>query len=79
MATELTYFDIFLKFGLFLGGVFQLICILAIIFVPSSYLRTMENNNADESKFCKEHQQQQHQSTSSFSKQRKSEKVKKRR
>lgn len=27
--------DTFLKYGLLIGGVFQLICILAIIFVPS--------------------------------------------
>lgn len=26
--------DTFLKYGLLIGGVFQLICILAIIFVP---------------------------------------------
>ena len=33
--TETTMFDEVLKYGLFLGAIFQIVCIAAVIFVPS--------------------------------------------
>ena len=30
-----SFWEMFLHYGLFLGGIFQLICILAIVIVPS--------------------------------------------
>lgn len=33
--TETTLFDEVLKYGLFLGAIFQIVCIAAVIFVPS--------------------------------------------
>ena len=42
-----TYFDTFMKYGLFFAGIFQLMCILALIFVPTSYLRKMEKEREE--------------------------------
>lgn len=77
MGTEITYFDIFLKYGLFLGGIFQLICILALVFVPSSYLQKMEKNREQDCDLDKEHYQNQKQANNKVP--RKGEKLKKRR
>lgn len=33
--TETTFLDEMLKYGLFLGAIFQIVCIGAVIFVPS--------------------------------------------
>jgi len=48
MDEETTYFDVFLKYGLYLAGIFQLICILALIFVPTCYLRKMEKEREEQ-------------------------------
>ena len=66
MEEETTYFDIFLKYGLFLAGIFQLLCILALIFIPATYLRKLEkereeniaaNNNENKSSIGKQKKQ----------------------
>ena len=44
MSTE-SYLDIVLKFGLFVGGIFQLLCILALVFVPVTFLKNIQNND----------------------------------
>lgn len=48
MAEEKTWLDIILHYGLFLGGIFQLIAILAIVFVPQK--PSVEDNNIAEEK-----------------------------
>ena len=44
---EESYFDIVLKYGLYLAGIFQLICLVALIFVPTTYLKKMEKERKE--------------------------------
>lgn len=46
---EYSVLDSVLYYGLFLGGVFQLICILAIIFIPQKTLDEYENTDGNAS------------------------------
>lgn len=45
--TETTFLDEMLKYGLFLGAIFQIVCIGAVIFVPSRDDRR-EGDSSDE-------------------------------
>lgn len=47
MAAE-SFLDTFLKYGLFVGGIFQMICIFAIIILPSRQLNEpcIENDSS---------------------------------
>jgi len=45
--TETTLFDSVLKYGLFVGAIFQMMCIAAVIFVPSKDDRK-EGDTSDE-------------------------------
>ena len=47
MDEESTYFDVVLKYGLIVAGIFQLICLVALIFVPTAYLRKMEKEREE--------------------------------
>ena len=43
------WYDPYLRFALYLGGAFQLICILAVLFLPSeSATRNPVNNDGDD-------------------------------
>ena len=44
---EETYFDVVLKYGLFVAGIFQLVCLIALIFVPTAYLKKMEKEREE--------------------------------
>ena len=44
---EETYFDVVLKYGLFVAGIFQLVCLIALIFVPTAYLKKMEREREE--------------------------------
>ena len=44
---EETYFDFALKYGLFVAGIFQLVCLIALIFVPTAYLKQMEKEREE--------------------------------
>ena len=41
-AEERTFWELILHYGLFLGGIFQLVCILAIVVVPYGKLSNAE-------------------------------------
>ena len=35
-STDNSFFDMLLKYGLFAGAIFQIICIFSVVFIPSS-------------------------------------------
>ena len=42
LIPEELWYERLLRYGLYLGGVFQIICILAVIFLPSSALQDQD-------------------------------------
>lgn len=52
---EQSWLDLVLYYGLFIGGIFQLICILAIVFIPPSTFvkdeEILEEREANQRKF----------------------------
>ncbi|CAB3362558.1 protein MANBAL [Cloeon dipterum] len=43
-----TFMETLLKYGLYIGAVFQLFCIAAIIVIPEKYLDTSKDEGTDE-------------------------------
>ena len=52
MAEQKTWLDVILHYGLFLGGIFQLVAILAIVFVPPN--PSLKENEMTEEKSGKD-------------------------
>eukprot|EP00794_Sanderia_malayensis_P006025 gene6025-6726_t len=42
MATDNSVLDLFVKYGLFIGAIFQLACIFAILILPSEKMSELE-------------------------------------
>ena len=45
MATEVSWLDVLMKYGLFFGAIFQLVCIFAIVIFPGDKCSELEEHN----------------------------------
>eukprot|EP00795_Rhopilema_esculentum_P002142 gene2142-17729_t len=70
MAHEESLGDTLMRCGLWLGAVFQMICILAVIFIPSKKVHELEEHHAEYSIAEKPKQKEVRQKTKGMRKRR---------